>query len=128
LGVAAITGAVWTLWHVPVALVLHLGQGVPGRLALVYVLDIAPWALALAALREAHRSVWPAIAGHACLNSVRVFLLQNFVTPEAELGDGQFWVLHALGWLICLVAGFVVLRCGARGRGKLPPGPRQRIG
>lgn len=116
LALGAFTGAIWALWHVPVAVDLYLDGELPARMAITCVLDIAPWALLLAALREVHRSVWPAIIGHGALNSVRVWVLRNFTTPEAELTDLQFWSLHAIGWALWVVAAVAVLRVWAPAR------------
>lgn len=104
------TAVLWGLWHVPVALDLALDGELPTRMAITYVLDILPWAVLLGALRERFDSVWPAVLGHGLLNSVRVFLLQNFTTAESQLSTVGFWGLHATGWVLWILAGMLVLR------------------
>ncbi|MGO1972389.1 MAG: lysostaphin resistance A-like protein [Propionibacteriaceae bacterium] len=107
---AAVIGAVWALWHVPVAVTLGVAGEIPTRMAFTYCLDLIPIALLFAALRERSASVWPAVLAHGLLNSVRVYLLQNLITPEAALGDAAFWGFHAVGWVLWIAAAFVIVR------------------
>ena len=107
---ALVVGVVWALWHLPVAVALGVAGEIPTRMAVTYCLDLIPIALLFAALRERSTSVWPAVLAHGLLNSVRVYLLQNLVTPETALGDAAFWAFHGVGWILWIAAAFVVVR------------------
>ena len=108
-------GLAWALWHAPIVLALGLAP----REAVTYLGTIVAVAPLLSALREISGTVWPAVLGHALLNSVRVAIEQNVLGP---VGPGVAWLLDLSSWALWIAVAWMVLRIG----GSPDPAPRGR--
>ena len=99
-------------------LVIQLATVVPGMIigALVTaagqsgstVVSIAGALLGLLRLR--FDSLWPAVFGHALINSLFVWGYGMMNPAHADLDPTAFWVFNALGWLLLLVGAALVYR------------------
>lgn len=101
--------AYWALWHLPVATSYWLDGQMAGREVVVTSVNLLLSAIVLSAVRYLSGSVWPAVAGHAMLNSVLVFAYSNLVTPTSALSDGAYWAYALVTWAVwSLAIGFMV--------------------
>jgi len=99
------TGAIWGLWHAPLTL---LGYNYPslGPWAAVWFLPFSILvALALGPLRQATGSVWPAVVGHAAINSTAGFGL--LVVAADDQPDSAWSTIGVVGWVV--LAGVVAV-------------------
>ncbi len=118
-----VIGVLWALWHLPIVIAL----GLAGRELAAYLLVILAVAPLLSALRVLGMSMWPAVLGHGLLNSLRVAIDQNLLSPASERGDGAFWIVEASGWALWLLAAFLVMRVAGRRAGSHRPGALARL-
>ena len=106
---------VWALWHGPLMIGYVASDVMDSRMAVVALVNVFFAGLALGWLRETSGTVWPAVFGHALLNSAMVYLT-GLMTPPSEQATWPQWHLvvftaaGALGW--CLVASFLSRRRG----------------
>ncbi|GAA3704150.1 hypothetical protein GCM10022377_17290 [Zhihengliuella alba] len=112
---SAAIGAFWALWHLPLTASYAMDGATAWRDVAATTVNLFLAALVLAAVRYASRSVWPAIAGHAMLNTVLVFAYSNLMTPARTLDDASYWTFQSVGWGVLLVvaalgAAFVTVR------------------
>lgn len=112
-----VSSLVWALWHGPL-MIGYVASGVmQTHMAVVAVVNVFFAGLLLGWLRETSGTVWPAVFGHALLNSAMVYLT-GLMTPPSEQATWPQWHLvvftaaGAVGWF--LVADFLARR---RGRG-----------
>ncbi|GEK80859.1 CPBP family intramembrane glutamic endopeptidase [Agrococcus baldri] len=103
LGIAAF----WALWHAPAMTVWVWEGSMPLAVALTTLGGLLLGGLVLSALAALGGSVWPAVAGHAAMNSIVVFATSTLVTGDAaEIG--------ALGLLPWALAAAALLAVAAR--------------
>lgn len=107
--VMVVTAVVWVLFHVPFLAV----TGALSPAEWVTTLgSIAAVSILFTALRERFESVWPAVVGHALLNSVVLGVQSGFTSAPAGSAAGlPFTTLICAGFLIAAV---LVLRVGRR--------------
>ncbi|GAB3457788.1 CPBP family intramembrane metalloprotease [Streptomonospora sediminis] len=115
-------GAYWSLWHLPVSAAYWLDGAMDGREVLVTSVNLLLSAIALSAVRYLSHSVWPAVAGHAMLNTVLVFAYSNLITPTAELADGPYWGYALVTWAVWGLAILALVRMVARRPARSEPG------
>lgn len=121
---AVLVGVIWSTWHLPLLLTyLHLGE-MSGRELVVTSVNLVLGALVLSGLRQRTGSVWPAVLGHALMNSLVVFGHSSLVTPSADLATGDYWLLAGLGWLVWGAAAVAVWPRRAAGPGAALAGDR----
>ncbi|GAA4899974.1 CPBP family intramembrane glutamic endopeptidase [Streptomonospora salina] len=109
-----VIGAYWSLWHLPVAAAYWTDGRMDGREVLVTSVNLLLSAVVLSAVRYLSGSVWPAVAGHAMLNTVLVFAYSHLITSTADLPDGAYWGYALLTWAVWGVAILVLTRMVAR--------------
>lgn len=98
---AAVSGLVWIVWHLPVLAVIGDRPVVD---IVVYFAGMLPWAPLLLALRWRSGSVWPAVLAHGAINSIRVFLLQSVPNGTDHL------LVEVIGWILTLAAAVWLMR------------------
>lgn len=106
-------GAVWTVWHLPLLATYVATGSMTWLQGTVTSVNLMLAAVLLGAMRELSGSVWPAVLGHALLNTVLTFATSNFTTSSLDLPAGDQWILAAAGWavwIVVLVAVLVPLR------------------
>lgn len=106
-------GALWALWHLPLLLAYRAGGDMTGRDVVASMVNLLVAALVISAARALSGSVWPAAWAHALLNTTLVYA-STLVTPAAELGDGAFWAVQVVTWVVLGGAGALLLRAAAR--------------
>ncbi|WP_432457598.1 CPBP family intramembrane glutamic endopeptidase [Cellulomonas iranensis] len=106
-------GALWALWHLPLLLAYRAGGDMTGRDVVASMVNLLVAALVIGAARALSGSVWPAAWAHALLNTTLVYA-SNLVTPASELGDGAFWAVQVVTWVVLGGAGALLLRAAAR--------------
>lgn len=109
-----VIAAYWSLWHLPVAASYWLDGQMAGREVVVTSVNLLLSAIVLSAVRYLSGSVWPAVAGHAMLNTVLVFAYSNLVGPTAELSDGAYWAYALVTWAVWGLAIWFTVRLVAR--------------
>ncbi|MBB4931297.1 membrane protease YdiL (CAAX protease family) [Lipingzhangella halophila] len=109
--------AYWSLWHLPVAAAYWTDGQMDGREVLVTSVNLLLSAVVLSAVRYLSGSVWPAVAGHAMLNTVLVFAYSNLITSTADLPDGAYWGYALVTWAVWGLAILVLARAVARRAG-----------
>ncbi|MGJ6979808.1 lysostaphin resistance A-like protein [Aestuariimicrobium soli] len=98
---------VWALWHGPLLVGYVVSGLMDDRSAAVAMVNVFFAGLVLGWLRERSGTVWPAVVGHALLNSALVYLT-GLMTPPSEQSTWPLWQLvvftavGALAW--CLLA------------------------
>ncbi len=95
---------VWSLWHLPLTATYLVDGTIPGREVLATTVNLFLAAFVLSAVRYLSHSVWPAVLGHALLNTVLVYAYANLIIPTAELDDGAYWLHHAVSWVVWAAA------------------------
>lgn len=109
-------GAFWSLWHLPLTLAYAIDGVVPWREVPATTVNLLLASLLLAAARYLTRSVWPAVAGHAMMNTVLVFAYSNLMTPTSTLSDAAYWGYTVVAWVVwgavVAAAGRLVVRRG----------------
>jgi membrane protease YdiL (CAAX protease family) len=106
-------GALWALWHLPLLLAYRAGGDMTGRDVVASMVNLLVAALVIGAARALSGSVWPAAWAHALLNTTLVYT-SNLVTPASGLGDGAFWAVQVVTWVVLGGAGVLLLRAAAR--------------
>lgn len=119
---ASVTTAVWVIWHLPVLGIGWLTAGDSASDIAVIVLNLAVFGVLLAALRERSGSVWPAVVGHALMNSVFVLTQSNLIEPVA---GGALWAWSGLAWMLAIAA-IIGLRLGSSPASKKLAGKTSR--
>ncbi|SED77248.1 CAAX protease self-immunity [Ruania alba] len=114
--------ALWSLWHLPLTATYLLDGAIPGREVLATTVNLFLSAFVLSAVRYLSGSVWPAVLGHALLNTVLVYAYANFIIPTADLGAGAYWLHNAVSWVVWGAAIVVAVGLVARSSGR--PGLR----
>jgi uncharacterized protein len=98
--------AFWSLWHAP-AMAVWVWEGtMPLAAALTTLGSLVLGGAVLSALALLGGSVWPAVVGHAAMNSAVVYLTSTVVTGDpAAIGSAGLvpWALAGAG-LLALVA------------------------
>ncbi|WP_309080904.1 type II CAAX endopeptidase family protein [Zhihengliuella sp.] len=117
---SAAIGAFWALWHLPLTAAYAMDGVVGWREVAATTVNLFLSALVLAAARYASRSVWPAIAGHAMLNTVLVFAYSNLITPTRTLDDAAYWTFQLVAWGVLLAAAALGAVVAARRRPSAP--------
>lgn len=92
-------GAVWTLWHAPLLATYVATGSMTGEQAVVTSGNLLLASIVLGAVRAWSGSVWPAVLGHALLNTVLVYATSNLTTSADALDDAARWLHAGLGWL-----------------------------
>ncbi len=99
---SAAIGAFWSLWHIPLA----IGYVMSGEMLVRELLSTSGnlflAAFVLSGVRYLSGSVWPAVFGHALLNTVLVYVYSNFTTTIGATAGVTFWTYTALSWLVWL--------------------------
>ncbi|WP_203567825.1 CPBP family intramembrane glutamic endopeptidase [Aestuariimicrobium ganziense] len=104
-----VVSTLWALWHLPLmATYLHLHL-LDTPQAIASTVNVFAAGLVLGWVRERTDSVWPAVWGHALLNTLLVLVNSSTVSEDA-LSPDQFWALHAIGWACWFVAAGVLAR------------------
>lgn len=108
--VSVVSGAVWTLYHVPILLLADYNAGTPWWWALAnFAVQVIASSFIYAWARLRSGSVWPAAILHAAHN----MLIQGFFTPlTADTGRTR-WVVDEFGFALSLtivLAAFAVVR------------------
>ncbi|GHD02407.1 CPBP family intramembrane glutamic endopeptidase [Zhihengliuella salsuginis] len=111
---AAAIGAFWALWHLPLTAAYAVGGVSSWREVAATTVNLFLAALVLAGVRYLTRSVWPAVAGHAMLNTVLVFAYSNLMTDAAALPAGAYWGYNAVSWAVWGAAAVLVGSLAAR--------------
>lgn len=106
-GGAAVTGVIWTLWHVPLIIFANYNSGAPQWFALtcffVMVMNIS---FVMAWFRLKSGSVWPAAILHGSHN----LYIQTIYTPlTAPKGDITAYAIDEFGFMIPLTTFVVAL-------------------
>ena len=101
---AALTAALWVVWHLPLIVTTAYFGDVPPRDAVATVINLALASVVLTALRARSGSVWPAAFAHAMLNTVILFGFSAFRVPIRPGDHVGFWGFTAVGWAVWLVA------------------------
>lgn len=110
----------WSLWHVPLGIAyVASGAWQPADVVVVSI-NLVIVSLVLSALREMSGSVWPAVLGHAMLNTVVVYVTSS-VTVLTHPGDAGFWGMALLTWATWLVVLALVVRTATRTRPAVAP-------
>ncbi|CAG7844320.1 hypothetical protein USB125703_00550 [Pseudoclavibacter triregionum] len=104
-----VTAGLWVAFHVPFLAVTGAMSGWQWAAALG---SIAFSSVLLTALRERAGSVWPAVVGHAILNSLVLGGQQAFAAVPTD-GPGMVG-FQAVAWAGFLVAAAILLRTGRR--------------
>lgn len=103
------TGVIWGLWHAPLTL---LGYNYPtlGRWAALYFVPFTVLAAVLLGwLRIACGSVWPAVVGHASINSTAVLVL--LVAPaDPPPNPALAGLAGVVGWVVLAFAVLALTR------------------
>lgn len=110
----AAIGAFWALWHVPLTAAYALDGVSSWREVAATTVNLFLASFVLAGARWLSRSVWPAVAGHALLNTVLVFAYSNLMSDAAALPDGAYWGYQAVSWAVWAGAVVVVWALVAR--------------
>ncbi len=110
----AAIGAFWALWHVPLTAAYALDGVSSWREVLATTVNLFLASFVLAGVRWLSRSVWPAVAGHAMLNTVLVFAYSNLMSETSALPDGAYWGHQGLSWAVWSAAVVVVWALVAR--------------
>ncbi|MDO5662378.1 MAG: CPBP family intramembrane metalloprotease, partial [Brachybacterium sp.] len=121
---AVVTSLLWTLWHLPIVLVLDLGL----QNSIAYLGTILAVSPLLTALREVSGTVWPAVIGHGLLNSLRVAVDQNLLGPAPDAASR--FLLEGIGWSLWFGTALVVASLARRatvGPPGRPPHRRREI-
>lgn len=100
-------GAFWSLWHLPLTASYWIDGALAGREVAATSVNLLLAAIVLSAVRYFSRSVWPAVAGHAMLNTILVFAYSNLITPTSDLPEASYWSYTAISWAVwgVLIAG-----------------------
>lgn len=93
-------GVFWSLWHLPLTASYWMDGELADRDVVATSVNLLLAAIVLSAVRYLSRSVWPAVAGHAMLNTILVFAYSNLITPTAELSGSSFWAFTAISWAV----------------------------
>lgn len=101
--------AFWALWHAPAMAVWVWEGSMPLAVALTTLGSLLLGGLVLSALSALGGSVWPAVVGHAAMNSLVVLLTSTVVTGDAA-------AIGVLGWLPWALAAGLLLVLAARRR------------
>lgn len=103
-------GLIWTIWHLPLLAVYVMTGGMTVQQSIVTSVNLLLAAFLLGAVREFSGSVWPAVLGHALMNTVLVYATSNLTSGVTGLTAGQQWAHAAAGWLVWLGVIAVVAR------------------
>lgn len=107
---SAAVATVWAAWHVPLlALYVHDGA-MSVAAAAASTVNLACAGVLLGILRLRFASLWPAVFGHALINSLFVWGYGTMNPALHELGPLSFWVFNALGWLLLLTGAVLTYR------------------
>lgn len=93
-------GAFWSLWHLPLTASYWMDGQLAGREIVATSGNLLLAAIVLSAVRYLSRSVWPAVAGHAMLNTILVFAYSNLITPTSDLPEASYWSYTAISWAV----------------------------
>lgn len=105
---------IWMLWHLPIlGIAWSAGLDSPVTIA-VTIANLVVFGVLLHALRERTGSVWPAVLGHALMNSVFVLVKSNLIAP---LSDTAFVAWSVLGWAAAAIAIGAFLRTARHRKG-----------
>ncbi|GGA65533.1 CAAX amino protease [Pseudoclavibacter endophyticus] len=99
-GTILATTGVWVLWHLPLLAAYGIAGDMSWRAVLASLASLAFASALLGIARERGGNVWPAVLGHALMNSMLVFATSNLVTPADSLTDSAFWAFQSLGWAV----------------------------
>lgn len=119
---SAVIGAFWVVWHLPLTVSYALAGDILLREIVATSVNLFLAAFVLSGARYLSASVWPAVFGHALLNTVLVFVYSNFTTTIGAAADVTFWVYTAMSWLLWLILIGVVALVVRRQNTLDPPG------
>lgn len=94
--------AFWALWHAPAMAVWVWEGSMPLEVALTTLGSLLLGGLVLSALSALGGSVWPAVVGHAAMNSLVVYATSTRVTGDPA-------AIGALGWAPWAIAAVLLL-------------------
>lgn len=95
-----LSGLIWALWHAPLILSGQYAAGpLPWLAVLLFCVSATAMAYALATLRLASGSVWPAVLLHSSWNAV----IMGAFDYASEAGSATLWIGES-GILVALVA------------------------
>lgn len=98
-----VIAAFWALWHAPALAVWVIEGSMPLAVAATTLGSLLLGGLVLSALGALGGSVWPAVAGHAAMNTIVVLATSAAVSGDAA-GIGAIgllpWALTAAGLLV----------------------------
>ncbi|UFU05380.1 hypothetical protein [Ruania halotolerans] len=104
--------------HLPLTATYLVDGAIPAREVLATTVNLFLAAFVLSAVRYLSHSVWPAVLGHALLNTVLVYAYANFIIPTADLGEGAYWLHTAVSWVVWIAAIAVTVWHLVRARGR----------
>jgi uncharacterized protein len=111
-----IIGVFWSLWHLPLTTALWVDGQMAGREVVDTSMTLLLAAIVFSAVRYLSGSVWPAVVGHAMLNTVLLYAYDHLITPTSQLADGAYWVYALVAWAAWGAAVGLVVRRVARRR------------
>lgn len=94
----------WSIWHLPVILVSSYLGIMPIRDAIVVPINLFITSIILSGLRHRTGLVWPAVMGHAMLNTVVLFGFSAFKVPFDSSDQFSFWGFTAVNWIVWILA------------------------
>lgn len=102
------TAVFWVLWHLPVIVtsiffdMMSLNDGIVVSVNLFFT------SFLISGLRERTGLVWPAVMGHALLNTVVLFAFSAFKVPFEPNDQFSFWGFSGVNWFVWIVAIFIL--------------------
>lgn len=107
---SAAVAIVWAAWHVPLLALYVREEAMSMATAAASTVNLVCAGALLGLLRLRFDSLWPAVFGHALINSLFVWGYGMMNPAHADLDPTAFWVFNALGWLLLLVGAALVYR------------------
>ena len=99
-----ITAVIWSLWHAPLVIGYVASGQSSHREAAASLLNILVAGLVLGWMRLASGQLWPAVWGHALMNSALIAISAVVVPSLAAMSNLNFWLFQGVGMVLWLVA------------------------
>jgi membrane protease YdiL (CAAX protease family) len=104
---------VWAAWHAPLFAVYIAKDDMAAETALASTVSLVCGGALLGMLTLRFDSLWPAVFGHALMNSLLVWGYGLVQPAPEDLDPARFWGFNAIGWVLLILATAVV-RIGLR--------------